>query len=74
MTKLMDKAIEAVSKLPEDRQDALAEALLNLADRSVYELSAAEREAVEEGLADVEAGRVIGEEEITALFTRFRLA
>ncbi len=72
MTKLLEQVIEKLRKLPEAEQDEAAELLLNLVARRYQpiELDADTRSAVEEGLAQVERGDVVSEEEMGAFFRR----
>jgi len=72
MTSLLKLAIEKLEKLSPERQDELARMLLDAADSEIYVLSKAERAAVEEGLADVRAGRFASDEEVEAIFARHR--
>ena len=53
MTKLLEKALEAVSKLPADSQDEIARAMLNLAggDGEPEPIDPGDLPAVLEGLA-----------------------
>lgn len=74
MTDLMHKALEILSKLPTDRQDQLAELLLDLAETKPYVLSREEQSAVDHGRTDFEAGRVASDEEIAAIFSQLRSA
>ena len=74
MTKLMDQAIAAVSKLPDEKQDQLASMIIEAAVETPYQLSDDERAAVEDGLADIKAGRYASDEEVVSLFNRFRTA
>lgn len=59
------EAIEHLKKLPEGRQEVFAEMILHEGE-AVYELSDAEKAAIEEGLADIEAGRVVTEADFLA--------
>ncbi len=74
MTKLMDQAIAAVSKLPDEKQDQLASMIIEAAVETPHQLSDEERVAVEDGLEDIKAGRYAGDEEVASLFNRFRTA
>jgi hypothetical protein len=58
MTKLLDKALEAVRRLPPDTQDEIARAMLTLAgDKGTLEgIDAAHLAAMLEGLAQASAG------------------
>lgn len=68
----MDKAIKAIAKLPAERQDQLAEMLIGLTETTPYKLSSDEQQAIDEGRADVEAGRVASDAEVAATFARLR--
>jgi predicted transcriptional regulator len=72
VTKLLEQVIEKLRKLPEAEQNEAAELLLNLVARRYQpiELDADTRSAVEEGLAQVERGDVVSEEEMGACFRR----
>jgi predicted transcriptional regulator len=72
MTKLLEQVIEKLKKLPEAEQDETAELLLNLIARrhEPIELDADTRAAVEEGLAQVERGEAVSQEEMDAFFRR----
>ncbi len=74
MTKLLEKAIEAVRKLAPERQDEVAGMILSASSEAPVELTAEELEAVEAGLADADAGRFATDEEVEALFAKFRTA
>ncbi len=74
MTKLLNKALKAISKLPADRQDQLAEIILDVAKKDPYPLSAAEEAAIAEGRKDIAAGNVADQKDIDAIFGRLRSA
>jgi predicted transcriptional regulator len=61
MTKLLERAIEKVRELPDEDQDALANALLSLTgeETAVVRLDAETRAAIEEGLAQAERGEFV---------------
>jgi predicted transcriptional regulator len=67
MTKLLERAIEKVRELPEEDQDALANALLSLTweETAVVHLDAETRAAVEQGLAQAERGEFVPDDVIT---------
>jgi hypothetical protein len=73
MTDLMEKALAAVGRWPESRQEEAAEMLLAL-DRlgSTYTASAAELAAVDEALAQVRRSEFAADAEVEAAFQRFR--
>ena len=75
MTKLMEQAIAAIRRLPDRRQDELAEALiLASAEAPVEGYSAEQLAAIDEGLADADAGRFASDEEVAQRFARYRAA
>ncbi len=75
MTKLLEQAVEKLSQLPKERQNELAKMLIETAalDLQPYKLTAEERTAVEEGLAQAERGEFASNEEVTAMWKRFGL-
>jgi hypothetical protein len=74
MTKLMEKALNAVRAWPADRQDEAAKLLLAL-DRlgpGPYQASPEELAAIDEALEQVERGERASPAEVEAAFARFR--
>ena len=73
MTKLLDKALEAVRRLPPDRQDEIARAMLSLAgdDNELDAIDPAHLPAVLEGLAQAKRRQFAPDDEIEAAFRRF---
>jgi hypothetical protein len=74
MTKLMEKALDAVRAWPADRQDEAARLLLAL-DRlgpGPYQASPEELAAIDEALEQVERGDRASPAEVEAAFARFR--
>ena len=74
MTKLMEKALEAVRAWPQSRQDEAAQMLLAL-DRlgaGAYHASAEELRAIDEALKQVARGERASQAEVEAAFARFR--
>ena len=68
----LDTAIAAVRDLPESRQDELADAILAAANTADRNYTSAQLQAIDEGLADAEAGRFASDEDVERLFARFR--
>ena len=66
MTKLLERAIEEMRKLPVQDQDALANALLSLTGEPtpVVALDDDARAAIEEGLAEARRGDFVSDEEV----------
>ncbi len=70
----MEKALDAVRRWPQERQDEAAEILLAL-DRlglRALKLSAEDLEAIDEALTQVERGERATPAEVEAAFERFR--
>ena len=75
MTKLLEKAIAKVRELPEDDQNAIALAILSMADADVLDhaLDDSTRAAILEGLEQARRGEFVPDEEIEALWKRHGL-
>lgn len=73
MTKLFEKALEAVRRLPPNAQDEIARAMLQLAasDGEPEEIDAAHLPAVLEGLAQAKRREFASDAEVEAAFRRF---
>jgi predicted transcriptional regulator len=73
MTKLLEKALEAVRQLPPASQDEIARAMLRLAagEEVPEPIDAADLAAVLEGLAQARRGEFATDAEIEAAFRRF---
>jgi hypothetical protein len=73
MTKLLDKALEAVRRLPSDDQDEIARAMLRLAagDDEPEPVDPAHLPAVLQGLAEAKRRQFATDEEVEAAFRRF---
>ncbi len=73
MIKALEKAIEKVKALPEDQQRYAAHLLEQIASADeVYRLTDEERRLVLEGLADLDAGRIVPDAEMDAFWQRHR--
>jgi predicted transcriptional regulator len=74
MTDLMDKALERVRAWPTTRQNEAAELLLALDEMGPdpVDVDAETLAAIDEGLADIDAGRLADPAAIEAIFVRFR--
>ena len=75
MTRLIERAIEAVSVLPEDVQDDLARMLLQLAgvDQPPYELTPEEAADIDASLVEAERGEFATDEEVRAMWAKHGL-
>jgi hypothetical protein len=73
MTKLLEKALEAVRRLPPDSQDEIALAMLTLTgnDGDPEEIDAAHLPGVLEGLAQAKRRQFAIDDEVEAAFRRF---
>ena len=71
MTELMTKALEALRKLPDERQDELAPFLLALADDEP--LTAADKAAIAEAEAELARGEHVPPETIRAFWAKHGL-
>ncbi len=74
MIKVLQDAIEKVQTLSEERQAYAARVLeqIALTGDQPYRLSEAERRAVLEGIADLDAGRVVSGADMEAFWNRHR--
>lgn len=74
MIKALQDAIEKARALPPERQADAADALERIvsASRTTYVLSNDERAMVEEGLADLDAGNIVPDEEMAKFWARHR--
>jgi DNA-binding TFAR19-related protein (PDSD5 family) len=73
MTDLLEKAVEAVRRLPPEAQDEIARAMLQLAEdeEAAEPIDPADLEAVLEGLAQAERREFASDEEVEAALRRF---
>lgn len=73
MTILLEKALEAVRRLPVEEQDRLARAMLSVAQGRLpaEDIEDAHLPAVLEGLSQVQAGDFASDEEVEAALDRF---
>lgn len=73
MIKALEKAIEKVKNLPEDQQRYAALILEQIASTDdVYRLTDEARRLVREGLADLDAGRIVSDADMDAFWRRHR--
>lgn len=72
MTKLLEQAFEALSRMPPDAQDDIARALLGIAETIEPEdIEPEHLAAVMEGKAQAERGEFASDEDVEAAFRRF---
>jgi predicted transcriptional regulator len=74
MIKVLEQAIEKVRKLPREQQEYAAEVLEQIAEAGevVYVLSDEERRLVQEGLTELDRGEMASEDEVRAVFDKYR--
>jgi hypothetical protein len=74
MTKLLERAIEAARRLPPDEQDAIAQAIMQLAgDGSPITLTSDERDAIARSKAAAARSDFASDDEVRAVWTKHRL-
>ncbi len=73
MTKLLEQALEVVTRLPPETQDEIARAMLRLvaSDGEPEEIDALHLPAVLEGLGQAKRREFAGDAEVEAAFRRF---
>ena len=73
MTKLLERALEAVRQLPPESQDEIAQAMLHFAatDGEPEPVDPDHLPAILEGLAQARRGEFATEEEVKKAFARF---
>lgn len=74
MTKLLEKGINAVRTLPEDRQDLAGEILLSLAsEQADYALTPQQLEDIKLAIAEADRGEFASEAEMAETWKKFGL-
>jgi len=71
---LVEILIDRVAEWPEDARAELVQSIVEIEEKFVglYHLSAEERVAVRRGLEEMRQGKFASEEEVEALFRRYR--
>jgi hypothetical protein len=66
--------LERVATWPEDAQEELVQTIAEIEKKhlGIYKLSEAERAAVRRGLREMREGKIASEEEVAAVFARYR--
>ena len=74
MKRVLESLLERAAAWPEEAQAELVESMLEIEARhgGVYRLSDDERAAVRRGLSDLRAGKIATDEQVAAVFERFR--
>jgi predicted transcriptional regulator len=73
MTKLLEQAVARARTLLDDDQDAVALAILSMADTAIDPLDEETRAAISEGLEQARRGEFVPDEEMAALWKRHGL-
>ena len=75
-TKLLEDVLERVETWPKERQEDAAWLLMAMEaqDNSPYRLTEEQQEQVRAALKEVERGEVASDEEVAAVFDRYRRA
>jgi predicted transcriptional regulator len=74
MNTILKRAVAKMSALPDDAQEYAASVLEQIAASGggVYRLSDQERDLVRDGLADLDAGRIVTDADMDAFWKRHR--
>jgi predicted transcriptional regulator len=74
MNKRLETLLDRITAWPEEAQAELIESILQIEAKhfGVYRLSDDERAAVRRGLEEMRAGKFATEEEVAAVFNRYR--
>jgi len=68
----LNQAFDKLRQLPHERQDEWAELISEAEHDAPTSYTAEQLTAIDEGVADAKAGRFASDEEVEALFARFR--
>jgi hypothetical protein len=74
MNKLVETLIERVAGWPQDAQAEVVESIVEIEAKrfGAYSLNAEERAAIEEALIEMRQGKFASDEEVAAVFSRYR--
>jgi predicted transcriptional regulator len=74
MSKTLEILLERAAAWPEAAQAELVQSIIDIEERhvGVYRLSDTERAAVRRGLEEMRQGKVASDEEVAAVFNRYR--
>lgn len=74
MTKLLDRAIEAARRLPPEEQDAIAQAIMELAGEGLpVALSPEEHQAITRSQEAAACGEFASDDEVRAVWAKYGL-
>jgi hypothetical protein len=74
MNKRLETLLERVAAWPEEAQDELMQSIVEIEARhtGIYRLSEEERAAVRRGLREMREGKLATDEQVAAVFDRYR--
>jgi hypothetical protein len=74
MNKVVEALLERVADWPEEAQAELVRSIVDIETKhlGVYKLSPEERAAIERGLEEVRQGKFASDEDVEAMFKRYR--
>jgi predicted transcriptional regulator len=74
MNKMVETLLERIADWPEEAQAELVQSIIDIETKhlGVYKLDADERAAIEQGLEEMRQGKFAGDEQVAAVFNRYR--
>ena len=74
MNKVVETLLERVADWPEEAQAELVKSIVDIETKhfGVYKLSPEEREAIEQALKEMRQGKFATDEQVAAVFDRYR--
>ena len=72
MSTKLNQAIDTLRRLPQERQDEWAALIVEAENDGPASYTAGQLATIDDGKADAKAGRFASDEEVRALFDRFR--
>ena len=74
MTKLAEEILDRIAGWPKEAQAELMQSMLDIEEKyvGIYRLSDDERAAVKRGLDEMRRGKFASEEQVAAIFQRYR--
>jgi hypothetical protein len=74
MNKMVETLLERIADWPEEAQAELVQSIVDIETKhlGVYKLSPDERAAIERGLEEMRLGKFASDEQVAAVFNRYR--
>jgi predicted transcriptional regulator len=74
MNKMVETLLERIADWPEEAQAELVQSIVDIETKhlGVYKLSPDERTAIERGLEEMRQGKFASDEQVAAVFDRYR--